>query len=143
VSLLPIVPFVLMLLAIALLPLVATHWWESNANKARVASSWVCRSLAISSCKGRQGGTMSAHPGRVCGIYRATKFPLHDLRRYCSTRRPASYPSSEQLFPGARGRLGSIMGTTGASMLLIRPLLQTNAERRYVAHTWCSLFSCQ
>jgi len=27
------------------------------------------------------------------------------------------------------------MGTTGASMLLIRPLLQTNAERRYVAHT--------
>jgi Na+/H+ antiporter NhaD/arsenite permease-like protein len=27
------------------------------------------------------------------------------------------------------------MGTTGASMLLIRPLLQTNAERRYVTHT--------
>src|SRR5262249_16230959 len=31
--------------------------------------------------------------------------------------------------------LASLMGTTGASMLLIRPLLQTNAERRYVAHT--------
>ena len=34
-SLLLIVPFVLMLLAIALLPLVAMHWWEPNANKAR------------------------------------------------------------------------------------------------------------
>ena len=37
--LLLIVPFVLMLLAIALLPLIATHWWESNAHKALVAST--------------------------------------------------------------------------------------------------------
>ena len=29
----------------------------------------------------------------------------------------------------------SLVGTTGASMLLIRPLLQTNRERRRVAHT--------
>jgi Na+/H+ antiporter NhaD/arsenite permease-like protein len=38
-------------------------------------------------------------------------------------------------FLGLGALLASIMGTTGASMLLIRPLLQTNAERRYVAHT--------
>ena len=31
--------------------------------------------------------------------------------------------------------LASFVGTTGASMLLIRPLLQTNRERKRVAHT--------
>src|SRR5207247_730456 len=31
--------------------------------------------------------------------------------------------------------LASFIGTTGASMLLIRPLLQTNRERRHVKHT--------
>jgi Na+/H+ antiporter NhaD/arsenite permease-like protein len=31
--------------------------------------------------------------------------------------------------------LASFIGTTGASMLLIRPLLHTNAERRRVVHT--------
>ena len=36
-SLLLIVPFVLMLLAIALLPLIAPHWWEWNLHKALVA----------------------------------------------------------------------------------------------------------
>ena len=36
-SLLLIVPFGLILLAIALFPLVVPHWWERNANKALVA----------------------------------------------------------------------------------------------------------
>ena len=33
------------------------------------------------------------------------------------------------------GVLANLIGTTGASMLLIRPLLQTNSERKHVAHT--------
>ena len=31
--------------------------------------------------------------------------------------------------------MASIMGTTGASMLLIRPLLKTNSERTHTLHT--------
>jgi hypothetical protein len=31
--------------------------------------------------------------------------------------------------------VASVIGTTGASMLLIRPLLHTNSERRHVVHT--------
>src|SRR4029077_12215886 len=31
--------------------------------------------------------------------------------------------------------LASFIGTTGAAMLLIRPLLETNRERKHVAHT--------
>src|SRR4030095_16135865 len=33
------------------------------------------------------------------------------------------------------GLLASFVGTTGASMLLVRPLLQTNRQRTHVAHT--------
>ena len=31
--------------------------------------------------------------------------------------------------------LASFIGTTGAAMLLIRPLLETNAERKHIKHT--------
>src|SRR5699024_5860561 len=37
--------------------------------------------------------------------------------------------------PVAIGLLLSFIGTIGAAMLLIRPILATNAERRYRAHT--------
>ena len=33
------------------------------------------------------------------------------------------------------GLLASFIGTTGAAMLLIRPLLETNRERKHVQHT--------
>ena len=59
-SFLLIVPFVLILLAIALLPLLVPHWWESNSNKALVALTLGCQWLAISSCKARQGGIVSS-----------------------------------------------------------------------------------
>ena len=36
---------------------------------------------------------------------------------------------------GVGGLLASFVGTTGAAMLLIRLLLETNRERKYVAHT--------
>src|SRR4029453_12228735 len=39
------------------------------------------------------------------------------------------------LLLGSGALLASFVGTTGASMLLIRPLLQTNGERKRVAHT--------
>jgi Na+/H+ antiporter NhaD/arsenite permease-like protein len=44
-------------------------------------------------------------------------------------------PRTNAAFLGAGAILASFVGTTGASMLLIRPLLQTNGERKHVAHT--------
>jgi Na+/H+ antiporter NhaD/arsenite permease-like protein len=38
-------------------------------------------------------------------------------------------------FIASGGILASFIGTTGAAMLLIRPLLETNRERKHVAHT--------
>jgi Na+/H+ antiporter NhaD/arsenite permease-like protein len=44
-------------------------------------------------------------------------------------------PRVNTTFLGAGALLASLVGTTGASMLLVRPLLQTNQERRHVTHT--------
>jgi Na+/H+ antiporter NhaD/arsenite permease-like protein len=44
-------------------------------------------------------------------------------------------PRNNTLLLGAGAILASFAGTTGAAMLLIRPILNTNAERRHKAHT--------
>lgn len=44
-------------------------------------------------------------------------------------------PRNNVVFLAIGGLVASIVGTTGASMLLVRPLLATNRQRRYRAHT--------
>lgn len=44
-------------------------------------------------------------------------------------------PRTNTTFLAVGAVLASFIGTTGAAMLLIRPLLNTNAERRYRVHT--------
>jgi Na+/H+ antiporter NhaD/arsenite permease-like protein len=44
-------------------------------------------------------------------------------------------PTVNTAFIGIGGLAASFIGTTGAAMLLVRPLLETNRERRHVAHT--------
>ncbi|MCG8408123.1 MAG: sodium:proton antiporter [Phycisphaerales bacterium] len=46
-----------------------------------------------------------------------------------------AYPLTNVAFLAIGGLLASLIGTTGASMLLIRPLLKTNSERKHVVHT--------
>jgi Na+/H+ antiporter NhaD/arsenite permease-like protein len=46
-----------------------------------------------------------------------------------------AHPRTNTLFLLVGGVLASIVGTTGAAMILIRALLETNAERKHVKHT--------
>ena len=46
-----------------------------------------------------------------------------------------AHPRTNLAFLGVGALLASIIGTTGAAMLLVRPLLETNRERKHVAHT--------
>ena len=46
-----------------------------------------------------------------------------------------AHPLTNATFMAVGGVLASFIGTTGAAMLLIRPLLETNRERKHVAHT--------
>jgi Na+/H+ antiporter NhaD/arsenite permease-like protein len=47
----------------------------------------------------------------------------------------AAHPATNTAFFAFGAIIASFVGTTGASMLLIRPLLQTNAQRKHVVHT--------
>ena len=46
-----------------------------------------------------------------------------------------AHPLTNTAFIAVGGLLASFIGTTGAAMLLIRPLLETNRERKHVKHT--------
>jgi Na+/H+ antiporter NhaD/arsenite permease-like protein len=128
-----ILPFVAMLLAIAILPLVAPHWWESNRNKLVVAAGL-------------------GAPILLLYLVREPAALLHTAQDYVSFLTLlaglfvisggillkgdlVATPPVNTGFLALGALIASLIGTTGASMLLIRPLLQTNQERTRVKHT--------
>jgi len=126
-------PFVAMLLAIAILPLAAPHWWEPNRNKLIVSAGLGLPVLVL--YFGRQptalvhmGGDYVSFVVLLGGLYAIAGGILlrGDLE---------ATPAVNGTFLGAGALLASLIGTTGATMLLIRPLLQTNRERRHATHT--------
>ena len=134
--LLLIVPFVLTLLAIAILPLVVPHWWERNANKAAVALILGAPVAGYLLLQGETGWHRVQHTLLEYVEFMVLLGSLYTISGGIALRGDLqATPVVNGCFLGLGAILASIMGTTGASMLLIRPLLQTNAERRYVAHT--------
>ncbi|MDX9973888.1 MAG: sodium:proton antiporter [FCB group bacterium] len=142
-------PFVALLLAIALLPLVprVSHWWERNANKlaisvvlAIVVSIYYALrgyGFAGSEAGGEALARMLGHA--VVGDYIPFMVLLFSLYAISGgirlTGDVPAHPSTNCAILLAGAILASAIGTTGASMLLIRPLLQINRERRHVSHT--------
>ena len=126
-------PFVLMLLAIALCPLWVPHWWESNRNKLAVAAALGLPVLAL---------YLARRPAALLGMaedYVSFMVLLAGLYVMSGGIRLTgdleATPLTNSVFLAVGTLLASFIGTTGASMLLIRPLLQTNRERRHVKHT--------
>ena len=128
-----VLPFVAMLLAIAVLPLRVPHWWESNRNKLVVAAVLGVPVLAL--YLAREPGAL-VHTGKdyvsfmilLAGLYVITG----GIRLQGDLE---ATPWVNSAFLGLGALLASFIGTTGASMLLIRPLLMTNRERTRVTHT--------
>jgi Na+/H+ antiporter NhaD/arsenite permease-like protein len=135
-SLLSALPFVGFLAAIALGPLVAPRWWHSNRNKAIVA---LVASLPILWLLGISLG----EPGRavlaeklgdyfsfivVIGALFVITGGIHVGGSLAGT----PLVNTAMLAIGAV--LANVLGTTGASVLLIRPLLRANRSRRHKAH---------
>jgi Na+/H+ antiporter NhaD/arsenite permease-like protein len=128
-----VAPFVLMLLAIALAPLWMTHWWESNRYKLAVSAVLGLPILAL---------YLVRRPSALVGMaeeYVSFIILLSGLYVIAGGIRLTgdleATPLNNTIFLAAGAVLASFIGTTGASMVLIRPLLQTNRERRRVTHT--------
>jgi len=131
-----VLPFVALLLCIAILPLTLPHWWEHNRNKAIVV------------------GCLTA----VVAIYLVAVWHEHGvhelvekLKEYASfiillgalyvisggiyvKGSLSGTPLSNTIIMAIGAVLASIIGTTGASVLLIRPLLRANKSRVNKAH---------
>jgi Na+/H+ antiporter NhaD/arsenite permease-like protein len=130
---LTVLPFALMLAAIAFGPAMAPHWWESNRNRLLVslvlglpvAAVYLVRAPAA---LGHALGEYAAFIVVLGALYViAGGVVLHgDLR---------ATPLVNVAFLATGAVLASVVGTTGAAMLLIRPLLRTNRERTRVTHT--------
>ena len=129
------IPFGLMLLTIAIAPLLAEHWWESNKHKLTVA---LFLAVPTAVCL-IAGGMCHDLEHQLFGDY--IPFIVLLLALYVITGGIhlsgdiKAKPWVNTTFLALGWLLASIMGTTGAAMLLIRPLLATNQQREHKVHT--------
>src|SRR5262249_10684275 len=130
---LSVLPFAVLLLGIAVCPLWVPRWWEPNGNKALLAVV-VAAPVVILYLLHRPAALVETAAEYVSFLL---LLPGRWLRRG-ATRRPGAWgppPAVNTAFLGGGAVLASVLGTTGASMLLIRPLLQTNRQRTSARHT--------
>ena len=130
-----LIPFVIMLLSIAVAPLVAERWWESNVNKlwyVVIISVPTTISLVICGLGGQLWHQMLYDYLPFIILLAALFVVTGGIRMHCaSVATPAV--NTTMLFLGYA--LASFVGTTGAAMLLIRPLLEMNRDREHKMHT--------
>jgi Na+/H+ antiporter NhaD/arsenite permease-like protein len=128
-----IAPFALLLLGIATLPLVASHFWDSNVNKLIV--SFALGAPVVWLYLQQQPDAL-VHSARDYLSFMALLGSLFVISGgVLMDGDLEATPAVNTLFLAGGALLASIVGTTGASMLLIRPLLHTNSERQHVVHT--------
>ena len=130
------IPFVGMLLSIALMPLLAPHFWHHHFGK--VTAGWA---LAFLLPFALVYGMGAAGVNLVHALL-AEYLPFVILLTALYTVAGGIYvrgnlsgsPALNTGILAIGAVLASFMGTTGASMLLIRPLLRANDNRRHQAH---------
>ena len=136
-----ILPFLVILGSIAALPLIPAteHWWHSNVNRLIVAAGCGLAAIIyylIVSSFGNVLGVLDHAIALEYVPFIVLLFTLYLISGgiNLSGDLPA-HPLTNTAFLAIGAAIASFVGTTGASMLLIRPLLQTNRERRNVVHT--------
>ena len=122
-----------MLLAIAVCPLWVPHWWESNRHKLFVSA---VLGLPVLAFYGVRHPAALRHTVEDYVSFIILLAGLYVISGGILLRGDlVATPATNAGFLALGGVLASFVGTTGASMLLVRPLLQTNRERTRVKHT--------
>lgn len=152
-----VIPFVLLLLAIAVLPLIpaTSHWWEHNINRFLVAVVLAVVTLFYYGFMhpGGLDNHFTHHSGSMPGLdtvftvfsnaifgefisFIILLFSLYVISGGINLRGDLpAHPGVNVAFMALGTLLASFIGTTGAAMVFIRPLLSTNSERKYRVHT--------
>lgn len=130
-----VIPFVVILLCVALMPVFLERWWHNNYNK-----------LLVSLILGLPVATYLIAIGRFHDLEHQL---VLDYIPFIMLLGALFYisggivlrgdiqgvPLINTMFLAVGSVLASFIGTTGASMVLIRPLMRSNAKRKFVVHT--------
>ncbi|MBI5067762.1 MAG: sodium:proton antiporter [Deltaproteobacteria bacterium] len=127
-----VLPFAVMLLAIAVLPLAAPHFWEHNRNKALFSLVLGAPVAAWMASHDPSVVLHTAHEYLAFIILLGALFVIAGGIVVRGTL--AGTPGLNVALLGLGAVLASLIGTTGASVLLIRPLLRANSVRQRKAH---------
>lgn len=136
-----IIPFVGLLLTIGVMSFIAAnyshshlaHVWENNRNKLIIALLWSLPVIIFLATLGEW--TPLKHSLEDYFSFITLLFALFVISGgiYLEGDLKAT-PWVNVGFLGIGSILANLIGTTGASVLLIRPLLKTNSERKYTTH---------
>lgn len=127
-----VLPFIGLLLAIAIIPLWKEHFWESNLNKGIVSALFALPVAAY---------YLFAAPQEV--VYHLEEYfgfivllwSLYTISGGIVLKgNILATPKANTIFLAIGAVIANLFGTTGAAMLLIRPVLKTNMERRHKKH---------
>jgi Na+/H+ antiporter NhaD/arsenite permease-like protein len=129
-------PFAGMLLGIALLPLIAPSLWHAHYGK--IAVGWALAFLLPFAAQNGVSAAMHVLAHALVAEYLPFIILLVALFSvaggiYVRGNLHGS-PRTNVLLMTAGAALASVMGTTGASMLMIRPLIRANDDRRNATH---------
>lgn len=131
-----VLPFVALLLCIALLPLIpATEgWWDHNRNKLIIALGLgIPVAIYMTVADGLSPVNHALLEYAQFIILLLALFVISGGIHLGGDIEAT--PRANVTFIGIGALIASFIGTTGAAMLLIRPLLRTNKQRRHRAHT--------
>lgn len=130
-----ITPFAALLLCIALFPLLNPHWWEHNKNKGIIVAALGIPVVAYLLSFGHHGLEAMEHSGKEYTSFLLLLGSLFIISGGIYVRGALhGSPALNTMFLGLGACIASFIGTTGASMLLIRPLLRANERRIHVKH---------
>lgn len=132
------IPFVGLLLSIGIFSFISVnypqsilaHFWEKNRNKLLISILWSIPALIFLKETHQLLQTLEEYFSFISLLF--TLFVISG-GIYLEGNLVAK-PITNTALLGIGAILASLMGTTGASMLLIRPLLKTNQERQYIWH---------
>ncbi len=130
-----LIPFIIQLIFIAVAPLLFHHWWESNRNKLLVS---IVLSIPVVLFL-MSNSMLDKLEHQIWFDYLPFVILLTSLFVITGgihlNGDIQATPKANTVFLAIGYILASIMGTTGAAMLLIRPILRTNEQRKYKTHT--------
>jgi len=130
------VPFIGILLSIALFPLLAPHAWEHHQGK--IAAVWAL--LVVVPLALVHGPATAVQAVAHVALLDYVPFILLLLALFTVSGgilvrgNIHGSPVTNTILLGVGTVLASIIGTTGASMVMIRPVLRANDDRRHNAH---------